>query len=98
MIKEKILNVVSKLNEKKNTVVAAAVPVTAGALSVGAFAAESGGTTLEVPLIGDQISQAAFNGIFDQIVSILPAVLPVMVACIALRKGISFLQSMLFGL
>lgn len=35
------------------------------------------------------------NGVFDQIISLLPVCIPVMVGFIALRKGIAFVKSTL---
>lgn len=35
------------------------------------------------------------GGVLDQVVSLLPVVIPVMIGFIGLRKGISFLQGML---
>ena len=35
------------------------------------------------------------NGVLDEIVGMLPVIIPVMVGFIGLRKGISFLQSAL---
>lgn len=35
------------------------------------------------------------NGVLDEIVALLPTVIPVMVGFIALRKGISFVQGIL---
>lgn len=35
------------------------------------------------------------NGVLDQIVGLLPVVIPVMITFIGLRKGISFLQGVL---
>lgn len=35
------------------------------------------------------------NGVLDEIVSMLPVIIPVMVGFIGLRKGISFLQGAL---
>lgn len=37
------------------------------------------------------------GGVLDEIVGLLPVVLPVMISFIALRKGISFIQSVLHG-
>lgn len=54
-------------------------------------------TTFEVPLIGESVTAASFSGILDQMTSLLPVVLPVVVACLAFRKGISFLRSMIAG-
>ncbi len=99
VMKEKIKNLVAKINEKKVAVAAGVVPVAASALAVGASAAEgeTGGTALTVPLIGESISAGAFNGILDQMVSVVPVVLPVVVACLAFKKGIYFLKSMIAG-
>ncbi len=98
-MKEKIKNLVAKINEKKVAVAAGVAPVAASALAVGASAAEgeTGGTALTVPLIGEQITASAFNGIVDQIVSVIPAVLPAMVALLGVKKGIYFLKSMVAG-
>ena len=35
------------------------------------------------------------SGVLDEIVGVLPVVIPVMISFIALRKGIAFLQSVL---
>ena len=35
------------------------------------------------------------SGVFDQILGLLPVIMPVMVGFIGLRKGISFLQGVL---
>lgn len=37
------------------------------------------------------------SGVLDEIVALLPVVLPVMIGFIGLRKGISFVQSVLHG-
>ena len=39
----------------------------------------------------------ALTGVLEEVVGLLPVVLPVMVGFIALRKGISFIQSVLHG-
>ena len=41
------------------------------------------------------VTSAMLNGVLDEIVGLLPVVVPVMVSFIALRKGIGFLQSIL---
>ena len=41
------------------------------------------------------VTAEMMNGVLDQIVGILPVVIPVMVGFIGLRKGISFLQGAL---
>ena len=69
----------------------------AAALTVMA-SAEGSGTTFSVPKIADNITQASFNGIMEQITSILPIILPVVIGVLAFRKGLSFLIGMIRGL
>lgn len=51
---------------------------------------EGSTTTLSTIVTADVI-----NGVLDEIVGLLPVVLPVMIGFIALRKGISFVLNML---
>lgn len=39
----------------------------------------------------------ALDGVFNEIIGLLPVVIPVIIAFISLRKGISFIQSVLHG-
>ena len=41
------------------------------------------------------VTSEMLSGVLDQIVGILPVVIPVMIGFIGLRKGISFLQGVL---
>lgn len=41
------------------------------------------------------VTAEMMGGVLDEIVGLLPVVIPVMVSFIALRKGISFLQGIL---
>lgn len=41
------------------------------------------------------ITSGMMNGVLDQIVGLLPVVMPVLVGFIGLRKGISFVKSIL---
>ena len=50
------------------------------------------GSTLAMVVTADMLS-----GVFTEITGLLPVVVPVMVGFIAIRKGISFLQSVLHG-
>lgn len=54
------------------------------------------GTTTAVlaPLFSGE-SAIALDGVLSEVVGLLPVVIPVMISFIALRKGISFLQSVL---
>lgn len=45
--------------------------------------------------ISDVVTPELFNSTLDEIVTLLPVVIPVMIGFIGLRKGISFLQSVL---
>lgn len=55
-------------------------------------------TAFVVPSIADSITGDMMNGILTQITDLLPVVLPVMVGCLAFRKGLSFFQSLIRGL
>lgn len=52
---------------------------------------ESAGTSVLATVITSKMLQ----GVLDEIVSILPVCIPVMITFIALRKGIAFIQSIL---
>lgn len=41
------------------------------------------------------VTTQMMSGVLDEILSLLPVVIPVMIGFIGLRKGISFLQSVL---
>ena len=43
----------------------------------------------------DVVTASMLNGVLQEIVGLLPVVIPVMVGFIALRKGIAFIQSVL---
>lgn len=46
-------------------------------------------------MLKDIITADMLGGVLDEITGMLPIVLPVMIGFIALRKGISFVQSIL---
>lgn len=46
-------------------------------------------------VLGNVITAEMMNGVFTEIVAVLPVAMPVMVSCTAVRKGISFLQGIL---
>lgn len=48
-------------------------------------------------MLKDVVTTSTLNGVLDEIVGLLPVVIPVMVSFIALRKGIAFIQSVLHG-
>jgi ABC-type transport system involved in cytochrome c biogenesis permease component len=41
------------------------------------------------------VTSTAMNGVLDEVVGLLPVCIPVMISFIGLRKGISFIQSVL---
>lgn len=52
-------------------------------------------TTVATNLI--DVSGVDFTLVLSEMVALLPAILPVVVSCIAFRKGISFLLGMVHG-
>lgn len=46
-------------------------------------------------MLAETITATMLNGVLDEIISLLPVCLPVMISFIALRKGISFVSSIL---
>ena len=93
--KENAFNAVSKLKEHKTAAVGTIVAVAPMAMSVAASAAS--GETAAVPKIADSVTSAMLNQVLTQMTDLIPIVLPVVVACIAFRKGISFLKGQLMG-
>lgn len=52
-------------------------------------------TTTVVNNLSTIVTSDMLGGVLDEIVALLPTVIPVMIGFIALRKGISFIQSVL---
>lgn len=77
---------------------AAGVLTGTGGLAVMSIAASAEGETVTVPSIATTVTQASFNGILTQITDLLPIILPVVVAGLALRKGIRFMIGMIRGI
>ena len=72
----------------------------AAVLSVAA-SADGTGTAVTAPSIANTINSSStidFSQIFQQMADLVPVVLPVIIAGLALRKGISFLMSMVRGI
>ena len=57
-----------------------------------ALAATATATKLSTVVTADLM-----QGVFDEIIALLPVCIPVMVGFIGLRKGISFVQSILYS-
>ena len=51
--------------------------------------------TTTVTNLSTVVTADMMNGVFDQIIALLPVCIPVMVSFIALRKGISFVRGIL---
>lgn len=49
----------------------------------------------ETSILKTVITADMMNGVFDEVVGVLPTAMPVMVSFIALRKGINFVQGIL---
>lgn len=52
-------------------------------------------TTTVVADLSQIVNADMMQGVLDQVIGLLPVVLPVMISFIALRKGISFIQGIL---
>lgn len=48
-------------------------------------------------MLSGVVTAELLSGVLDEIVGLLPVCIPVMISFIALRKGISFIQSVLHG-
>lgn len=55
----------------------------------------SGATTTNGSVLAEVVTAAMLNGVLSEVVGVLPVCFPVMVSFIALRKGISFVGSIL---
>ena len=53
------------------------------------------GSTVRRGDLADVVTSAMINGVLDEVVGVLPVCVPVMVTFIGLRKGISFVGSIL---
>lgn len=95
--KQKLTKFLGKVNEKKNCIVGAVATATPFLLSVGASAESASSGEFKAPMIADAVTGAMFNQILEQMYGLVPLLLPVVVGCLAFRKGISFLQSMIMG-
>lgn len=54
-----------------------------------------GGSTTSGSVLAEVVTAAMLNGVLSEVVGVLPVCFPVMVSFIALRKGISFVGSIL---
>lgn len=48
-----------------------------------------------IPQLSTIVTSGMISGVLDQVVGLIPVVLPTMITFIGLRKGIAWLQSML---
>ncbi len=52
---------------------------------------------MEASALSTIITQDLLSGVLDEIIAILPVVIPTMISFIGLRKAIAFVQSILHG-
>ena len=52
---------------------------------------------MDASVLGSVITADMISGVLDEIIAILPVVIPTMIGFIGLRKAIAFLQSILHG-
>ena len=92
-MKKTIFKALEAIKEHKTAAVGTVAAVAPMAMSVVASAAGDG-TTFS---IADNVTTAMLNQVLTQMTDLIPIVLPVVVACIAFRKGISFLTGQIMG-
>ena len=88
------------VTKNKLAVGGTAAAVGTAIMSVAA-SADGTGTAVTAPSIANTINSSSaidFSQIFQQMADLVPVVLPVIIAGLALRKGISFLMSMVRGI
>lgn len=95
--KENLNAFIAKAKNKKYAITAGVAAAAPALMSVSASAASETGTAFTAPSIADSVNGAMFNQILTQMTDLLPILLPVVVGCLAFRKGISFLRSMIMG-
>lgn len=93
-MKEKIFKAPEKVKEYKTAVIVSTAGLSTLALSVAASAAPEDPATFS---IADHVTTAMLNQVLIQMTDLIPYVLPVVVSCLAFRKGISFLKGQLMG-
>lgn len=54
-----------------------------------------GETTTATTMLSNVVTGNMLNGVLNEVVGLLPVCIPVLITFIALRKGISFIQSIL---
>ena len=97
---EKVKELGAKLKTKSKLAIGGASAATAGTILAVAASAEGeqAAAGFSVPLISGSVTSDMMNGIMEQITSLLPIVLPVLVGVLAFRKGLSFFIGMIRGL
>lgn len=96
--KEKAVFILEKLNDKKTTAVSSVAAASSALMSAGVSAVDSGGSQVNsMPLVADSLSPDMFNGIIEQITSLLPVCLPTVVVLLGIRKGIGFMLGLFRG-
>ena len=89
-----LLTAVKVLGTVASAAKAVATTVASGVKAVvGTVAAVVTGTTS--PGLAEIVTAEMMSGVLDEVVSLLPVCIPVMIGFIALRKGISFISAIL---
>lgn len=98
---EKFKELGSKIKTRVKLAIGGATAALGGTAALVAAASAEGepaAATFSVPLISNSVTADMMNGIMEQITSLLPIVLPVLVGVLAFRKGLSFFIGMIRGL
>ena len=86
-MKERVRNFV---NKNRTAVVAAVAPFVGAGVCFADDGTAAASSTLSTIVTADML-----GGVLNEIIGLLPVILPVMIGFIALRKGISFVLNML---
>lgn len=89
----KALETIKEHKEHKTATVGTVAALSTVVMSAGVYAAEDAASFS----IADNVTTAMLNQILTQMTDLIPIVLPVVVACLAFRKGISFLKGQLMS-
>ena len=97
---EKVKSFVKRVGTKAKIAMSVGVASAVGLIGAVAASAEGETTanTFSVPLISQSVTTDMMSGIMEQITSLLPIILPVLVGVLAFRKGLSFFIGMIRGL
>ena len=93
-IMERLNDARTRLGEIQTSTKVCAALATLPVLAAPVFAEGETGSTTSAQL-SSIVTSNMIGGVLDEIIGLLPTILPVMIGFIALRKGISFVLNML---